>query len=706
MALPFSPFAPPRRPLCSWRWIVAALVVTACARAHFPFSYSASESIGLVQVTFPPSGVVGSGEGPRVQPEYDYLRLQPLVAGYTWQYRGTISNSRVIQPAELKVEVLSATRTGPEANPIVEYTVRHTVTFGTATAVTTISGVVSSLGDRVLTTKTVSNSPGLPTLDRTFADGGLRALPRRLQLSSGIPTLSYALMTESVSGRPTTGLGGEMKTEVGNALTTTTNLGTFETLLVVQQLTLGALGGGTPVRSSDGSISSLPGFTRRRPDVRVATAYAADVGPVSISWTQSEPDRESVHGTLLLVAANFPVTPRPLSQPQLLAGPEPRALEPGATLALSAEVIGIPAGEQSLPPSSTPVTNGYGIQFHWTTPRGERWTHSAKFSLSGLTAADAGDYQLEVIAPGGTARSDPARVTVTAAATSSRLLNVASRAPGGQDADTLIAGLVLSPSPTSALATRRLLFRAVGPALRDFGVADAETDPTLVIYDGSNREIARCDNWDSSREVADRVAAAVTALGTFPLPAGSRDAALVLDLGPGAYTAHLVGAGTGAPTVGLVEIYDAGAGNTAGPRIANLSTRCRIGAGDRILIPGIVVADGSARLLVRALGPQLRQYGITDALPDPEITLYAADGTPVAYGDNWSADSATAAAGATLPPSVLQAAQLAGAAPLISASKDAALVVTLPRGSYTLHVRSRDPQQTGVVVAEVFLLNP
>jgi len=146
-----------------------------------------------------------------------------------------------------------------------------------------------------------------------------------------------------------------------------------------------------------------------------------------------------------------------------------------------------------------------------------------------------------------------------------------------------------------------------------------------------------------------------------------------------------------------------------GPGIGNLSTRCRIGLGDEILIPGIVVSEGSARLLVRALGPTLAQFGITDALPDPEITIYAGD-LPVAYNNDWSAGpfvpTAGAGSGPTAPPSVVQAAQLVGAAPLNRSAKDAALVATLPPGSYTLHVRSRQPQQTGVAVAEVFLLNP
>lgn len=710
-----SHFAVPLRsrpPFC--RWLVLALAASSCARAHFPFSYSAVESIGLVQAAFPPSsGVnVSPDAGFFARPEYDYLRLQPLVTGYTWHYRGTISNTRTTLPAELKVEVVSATAAGSGPTLLVDYTIRHTVTFGAASAVTTVTGVVNSQGDFVSKTQTTSLAPALPSLERRFVDGGLRGLPRRLMENSSGTRTAYARVSELVAGVATDGLGSQMRVEVGAIASLTTSLGTFETLAVTQSLGIGSLNGRAPSLNPDGTVSFFPSFTGRPTEVRITSAYAVDVGPVRITWTQTEAQREPVTGSLQLVATSFPLTPRPVRGPHIVADPVPSAVEPGSPFVLVADVLGItPTTPDLSAPSTSPESDSAGIQYRWTTPRGLRWTRTAAFYLASAAPEDAGTYQLEVIAPAGSTQTAPARVTVTPAAPSSRLINVASRAPSGASADTIIAGIVLSPAPAAAAATRRLLFRAVGPTLRTFGVADADPDPTLVIYDSANREIARCDNWDSAGDVADRVAAATTSLGTFPLPPGSRDAALVLDLAPGAYTAHLLAANAGAAAspVGLVEIYDASAAGSVGPRIANLSTRCRIGLGDQILIPGIVVTEGSARLLVRGLGPALRQHGITDALLDPEITLYAGS-TPIAYNNDWSIPAAVplpaASGGAANPPSVSQAAQLAGAAPLASGSRDAALVVTLPPGSYTLHVRSRQPQQTGVAIAEVFLLNP
>ena len=601
---------------------------------------------------------------------------------------------------------MSARRLGEGTGAIIEYTVRHTITFGTASAVTTITGVVSSDGDRVLTTSTASASPAFPALERSFLNGGLRNLPRRLREGSHTSrtyTPGYARMAETLGGRRTEGLGSEMRVSDASVGVLTTDLGTFETLTVAQELIHG-----TPLvppnLAADGSVLSFNSFARRPPDIRIVTKYATDIGPVRIEWTQTEAQREPVTGSLQLVAANFPLEARPIRQPHFVTHPARRALEPGATLVLAADVIGVnPQNRTALSAASaTEISNPGGIQYRWSTPRGVRWTISPNFLLEGVTPADAGLYRLDVVTAGGVAQGTPTLVSVTPAAAASRLINVASRAPASQADGAIIAGIVLNPGAGSAAATRRLLFRAVGPALRTFGVDDAEPDPTLVIFDGANREIARCDNWDGSPELAAGVSAAGAIVGTFPLSPGSRDAALVLDLVPGAYTAHLLGTAADTPAVGLVEIYDA-SGGSAGPRIGNLSTRCLLGPNDEVLIPGIVVTQGAARLLVRALGPALTRLGVTNALPDPEVTLYAGD-TPVASNDDWSTSPSTPAA--SYAATVNQAIQLAGASPFNGSSKDAALVATVPPGSYTLHVRSWNPRQGGVVVAEVFLLNP
>ena len=112
--------------------------------------------------------------------------------------------------------------------------------------------------------------------------------------------------------------------------------------------------------------------------------------------------------------------------------------------------------------------------------------------------------------------------------------------------DKLIAGFVVTEQH------RRVLLRAVGPALAPFGVPDAMPDPFLTLYKGRT-PLYFNGNW-ATRPDADAIAQAAAATGAFPLPQGSKDAALLVELEPGAYTVQ-VEPETGAGGVVLVEVY-------------------------------------------------------------------------------------------------------------------------------------------------------
>jgi hypothetical protein len=86
--------------------------------------------------------------------------------------------------------------------------------------------------------------------------------------------------------------------------------------------------------------------------------------------------------------------------------------------------------------------------------------------------------------------------------------------------------------------------RAVGPTLATFGITNALAAPTLTII-GNGPAFA----WTGSNEPV--VQSISTVVGAFPLPAGSKDAALFLTLNPGSY---IVEVGGGAGEV-LLEIY-------------------------------------------------------------------------------------------------------------------------------------------------------
>lgn len=139
---------------------------------------------------------------------------------------------------------------------------------------------------------------------------------------------------------------------------------------------------------------------------------------------------------------------------------------------------------------------------------------------------------------------------VSAAGAIAPLVNLSARTRVGTGPEVLIAGFVISGAEP-----KRLLIRGIGPTLGTFGVAGTLADPQLAVFkQGVATALQQNDNWSGGTNSAELIATAVR-VGSFALPAGSRDAVLLVVLEPGVYTAQVsgVGATTG---VGLLEIYD------------------------------------------------------------------------------------------------------------------------------------------------------
>jgi hypothetical protein len=137
---------------------------------------------------------------------------------------------------------------------------------------------------------------------------------------------------------------------------------------------------------------------------------------------------------------------------------------------------------------------------------------------------------------------------VTAAGTDAgQFVNLSTRAFVGTADGVLIPGLVIGGT-----TPRRVLVRAIGPTLATFGVTGTLADPVLTVFRGATT-LASNDNWQDQANAA-AVATAALGSGAFALPAGSKDAALLLTLEPGAYTFRVAGAGN-STGVALVEVY-------------------------------------------------------------------------------------------------------------------------------------------------------
>lgn len=128
------------------------------------------------------------------------------------------------------------------------------------------------------------------------------------------------------------------------------------------------------------------------------------------------------------------------------------------------------------------------------------------------------------------------------------LLNLSTRgaiAPGGEP---LIGGFVIDDHP------RRVLVRGIGPALRGFGVTAPLANPVIRIYrQGEQSPLATNDDWGQPDKTAE-IEAATTTVGAFALTRGSKDAALLIELPPGVYTAQ-VGSADATGGTALMEIY-------------------------------------------------------------------------------------------------------------------------------------------------------
>lgn len=156
---------------------------------------------------------------------------------------------------------------------------------------------------------------------------------------------------------------------------------------------------------------------------------------------------------------------------------------------------------------------------------------------------------------------------------------------------------------------------------------------------------------------------------------------------------HDAGQGSG---LVLAEIYDGNATSVETSRLVNLSTRGTALTGGEILIGGLIINEGTpAKILIRGIGPGLVDFGVAGVLTDPQISLFSGS-EQIAFNDDWD--------------QIVNLAQLVGsmdevgAFPLTSGSKDAAMIVYLDPGRYTVHL-SGVGGLTGTALLEVYLLD-
>lgn len=262
--------------------------------------------------------------------------------------------------------------------------------------------------------------------------------------------------------------------------------------------------------------------------------------------------------------------------------------------------------------------------------------------------------------------------TPTATPLSIRFGNISTRLSVGTGDNVLIGGfIIVGPEP------KKVALRAIGPSLRSAGVSGALPDPFLELHNSRGSVIATNDNWKNGpnqQEIVD--------LGLAPT--NELEATILTTLDPGDYTAIVRGVNA-TSGVALVEVYDLDASSIS--LLANISTRGLVKSGDDVMIGGfIVLGPGTARSLVRAIGPSLPLAG---TLSDPTLELHDGNGLVTASNDNWKDTQEAEILATTIPP---------------PDDAESAIVATLTPGAYTAIVRGKD-NSAGLALVEVYQLS-
>jgi hypothetical protein len=233
---------------------------------------------------------------------------------------------------------------------------------------------------------------------------------------------------------------------------------------------------------------------------------------------------------------------------------------------------------------------------------------------------------------------------------------------------------------------RTVILRALGPSLSGFGIPHALPDPVLSLYNSSGTLIATNDNWQSD------IGSVFLEQNGYAPSNPAEAATLQPNLAPGAYTMVVTGKNT-TQGISLAEIYEL-YGPGLNSKLGNISGRGFVGSGDDVLISGFIVGDvGSSTVVVRALGPSLASFGVSDPLSDPILTIYDSKGSIIATNDNWKISDTGGSQQAeieatTIPP---------------KEDHESAILVTLAPGNYTAIIRDKN-QSVGIGIVEAYNL--
>jgi hypothetical protein len=360
-----------------------------------------------------------------------------------------------------------------------------------------------------------------------------------------------------------------------------------------------------------------------------------------------------------------------------------------ATFNLAASVPGAPGigtatggNAQATVQFTAPASNGgAGITSYTVTSSPGAITATgagSPITVGGLANGTAYTFSVTATNSVGTGPPSGASNSVTPADPNPpRLGNISTRMQVLTGNDVMIGGFVIGGT-----ASKTVAIVATGPSLSAFGIANPLPNPTMALVRSSDQQVITAnDDWQAHPDASQLQAAGFA-------PSNLLEAAILVTLPPGAYTAIVqgMGGGTGVAVVGVYEV--------GGPEIplVNISTRGRVLTGNDVMIGGFVVTgSGPQTVAIVATGPSLASFGITSPLANPTITLVrSSDQAVLATNDDWQSDASSPQ---------LQAAGFAPPSPL-----ESGLYRTLAPGAYTVIVQGMGGG-TGVAVVGVYRVN-
>jgi len=294
------------------------------------------------------------------------------------------------------------------------------------------------------------------------------------------------------------------------------------------------------------------------------------------------------------------------------------------------------------------------------------WSTSDKQTASGRTAsftfAKEGSYEITLLVNDDQGASEQVTKKITVYPPTTRLVNLSTRAKIKGGAGDIIAGFMLTGAGTQQVMLRGLNL-------------EPGVNPAILLQRLNGGELARNDDWQSDSRHSEITAHMVGRNVT--------DAVLVRDLSAGNYTVTLSSNAT--KGLGIVEVVTLNPpGKTQQPiKLFNLSTRAQIEGGAYDIIAGFIIdGEGVQKVVVRGTGVE---SGV-----DPLLILQALGQDEVmAQNDSWQTDPL-----ASLIPAHLQ---------LGLKATDAALLLYLPKGAYTVILSSMGNQKLGLI--EVFAVD-